>query len=400
MALTTQDTRLFGLDLRVLWRDFLSPWKEMRHWPVLAWLTPAVHVRLWKVDGSTTVWLSDSEQSPKVAAKAPTIRFEAIELPEDMVLRRRMTLPALPGNALAEAVALEVSSISPFGSDDLVWGYSANQGRSGSSVQIEAALASRKHVAEYVAAQTSRLTKGAQPEVWIVSSSRKPMVMAGYGEARRAHHISLWLRARYALLLIALCLATVVMLTPTTRLRMRALEAVHAYNALQTRATPMLKQRENVVKSVERVAALQALLADRVDPLRSMDFLTQALPDDTSLMSVQVQGTKISLSGQTTNTAALMQQLGTQKGVRDVRAPTPATKPLGTLKESFSIEFILDPKALGTSTPSASLTTTATVTTTTATATATATATVAATKATEALPAASKPAMAASKAKP
>ena len=76
------------------------------------------------------------------------------------------------------------------------------------------------------------------------------------------------------------------------------------------------------------------------------DLLTQALPDDTSLLNLQLQGLKVTMAGQTTNAAALMQHLSAQPGVRDVRAPSAATKPLGVTKESFSIEFMLDPKTL------------------------------------------------------
>lgn len=46
-----------------------------------------------------------------------------------------------------------------------------------------------------------------------------------------------------------------------------------------------------------------------VDPLTVLDLLTQALPDDTSLLNLQLQGLKVTMAGQTTNAAALMQHL-------------------------------------------------------------------------------------------
>ena len=81
-------------------------------------------------------------------------------------------------------------------------------------------------------------------------------------------------------------------------------------------------------------------------PLKVMDLLTQALPDDTSLLGLQVQGLKVTMNGQTTNAAALMQHLSAQPGIREVRAPSAATRPLGVSKDSFSLEFTLDPKML------------------------------------------------------
>jgi general secretion pathway protein L len=55
-----------------------------------------------------------------------------------------------------------------------------------------------------------------------------------------------------------------------------------------------------------------------------------------------VQDSKFSLNGETPNTAALMQLLGAQAGVKDVKAPTAAVKPRGSERETFSIEFTLE----------------------------------------------------------
>ena len=41
-----------------------------------------------------------------------------------------------------------------------------------------------------------------------------------------------------------------------------------------------------------------------------------------------------------------MQHLSAQPGIREVRAPSAATRPLGVSKDSFSLEFTLDPKML------------------------------------------------------
>ena len=72
-----------------------------------------------------------------------------------------------------------------------------------------------------------------------------------------------------------------------------------------------------------------------------MGLLTRALPDDSSLLNLQIQGSKIRLTGQTTNTADLMQKLSAYPGLRDVKAPSAATRPLGANKESFTIELEL-----------------------------------------------------------
>ena len=95
----------------------------------------------------------------------------------------------------------------------------------------------------------------------------------------------------------------------------------------------------------DEVVAIKAVLSERSDPLYVMALLTDALPDDTSLLGVQIQGSKVSINGLTPNAAALMQQLGSRPELRDVKAPTAATRSPGSPKDVFNIEFTLIEKA-------------------------------------------------------
>jgi general secretion pathway protein L len=77
-----------------------------------------------------------------------------------------------------------------------------------------------------------------------------------------------------------------------------------------------------------------------------LQLVTDALNDDASLLSLQIQGNKVNITGQAQNASLLMKQLDATPGFRDVRAPAPATKPLGAVRESFTIEFNIDPEQL------------------------------------------------------
>ena len=50
-----KDARLFGLDLAPLGRDFVTAWRGMLDWPVLAWLWPQPQVRLWLPAGQPAI---------------------------------------------------------------------------------------------------------------------------------------------------------------------------------------------------------------------------------------------------------------------------------------------------------------------------------------------------------
>ncbi|RYH36524.1 MAG: hypothetical protein EON54_19450 [Alcaligenaceae bacterium] len=82
-------------------------------------------------------------------------------------------------------------------------------------------------------------------------------------------------------------------------------------------------------------------------------MLTKVLPDDTAVQSFKLQGRKVTVAGITGNASALMQLLGEQPGLRDVKAPSPATRLGASTKESFVIEFTLDLREFGVVAPAA-----------------------------------------------
>ena len=350
MSSTTPSSRFFGLDLRALWLELRRPWQDMHQWPALAWLTPDAPVRVLHADGSEAVWLG---QRPAPTEKPLAARFDAIELPDDKLLRRRMAVPAMAAAQVAQAVALDVQSASPFAPADLVWGYSTQPLAQG-GLQVDAVFASRKQIAQWTEAQRHRLSGAANdaaPEVWAFAPTGQPIVLAGWGEARRAHYGAQRRRMGYVLLLSAAASVLALAITPTAQLRLRAIEAVNAYTEAHHRTAPLMAQREVLVRTMERMEGVRSLLLERPDTIALLELLTQTLPDDTSLQSIQVQGMKVTINGLTTNAAALMQLLGTTAGLKEVRAPSAATRSPGATAESFLIEFQLDPAVVSAAGP-------------------------------------------------
>lgn len=56
-----------------------------------------------------------------------------------------------------------------------------------------------------------------------------------------------------------------------------------------------MRQREQLLASVDALNALAELAQGRIEPLLVMDKLTQVLPDDTAPQSFKIQGTKLFL---------------------------------------------------------------------------------------------------------
>ncbi len=334
--------RLFGLDLGSLWRDLLTAWRGMMEWPVLAWLWPKLPVRLWLPTGGQV--LSRGLHTPPIEdeQRARSARFEAVLLPENLLLRRTLNLPRLQSQELMAALHLELQTLNPFAPNDGLWAHEIAP-QDSSTLRVDIVLASRNLIAQHMAAVHPQLTSQT-PEVWVTRANGPGFLMLpGFGEARRQRQSVAWLWAGALLVLLALALMTAMAVTPSAQLYLRALQANKAMTALQQKAGPVLAQRESLVRTIDQLTSLAELVGKPIPPLQTLKLITEALPDDTSLLGLQIQGLKVSISGQTANASALMKQLGSTPGLRDVKAPTPATKPLGAPRESFTIEFTLDP---------------------------------------------------------
>ncbi|WP_235491952.1 PilN domain-containing protein [Paracidovorax avenae] len=345
----SSEARFLGVDLRVLWRDIRQPWSHMHDWPVFAWLTPEAPVRVIHPDGRQSVWTGQGRSSDRTGTAKPP--FTALELPEDLVLRRALALPPMTATDVAHASSLEARSISPFPAGDLAWGHCAHWLPAG-NVRVDLVLVSRRQIAQYMADRTDVLA-GAEPEVWVRAADGDPIVLEGYGEGLRKAHAMRWRRTGLALLGTIGLLLLLIAVTPSLQLRERALEAAQSYGEVAQRVAPVVQQREALMQSAEKLNQLSELVSSRIEPLKVLDRLTQLLPDDTALQSFRLQGAKVTIVGMTANASALMQILGNEAGFKEVRAPSAATRMGNSGKESFAIEFMLDPQVFGapTSTP-------------------------------------------------
>ena len=334
--------RFLGVDWHQLHRDWIVALNLMAHWPAFRWLTPAHIVRIKTQSGKSFDYIEKAGRVVAVFPQAKTVKFSGFLLPDKLVLWQSVALPNLSADAVRAAIELQVRDLNPFSPDDAIWGYIPSvpmQGRSKTYI----AIASRKLIAQYVASLESAQSSQKNFEIWVEApESYGFLVLDGFGEKMRMQYSSRWRGANLCLVFLLIAIGFAAAITPAAQLRLRAVQAFADFTKLQSLAAPVLQVRERLVRLEQQVKALQAPIEQSLQPELVLLNITKLLGDDTYVTSLQAQGAKISLSGQTPNTAALMQQLGSQVGVKDVRAPSPATKQRGAERETFNIEFMLD----------------------------------------------------------
>ena len=282
-------------------------------------------------------------KTPVPAAAYVKPLFTAVEIPDELLLHRSLVMPRMAAQDLHDALLLEVRSHSPFGSDDVAWGFVSHDSANGAR-RFDLVMASRRQINEFVQGRWPELSASGQvPEAWAVAGLPAPVVLGGFGEGRRMQHAAGQRRLHLGLLALALALATAVVLTPTAQLRLRALEAVKAFSGVASGAAPLVRKRDELVVLTDRVRAIATITADRVDPAAVLEYLTRVLPDDTYLYSLDIKGARIVASGHTVDASALLQRLSADPRLRNVRSPTAVTRQPGATKEAFTVEFTLEP---------------------------------------------------------
>jgi len=349
MTLLTHDNRrFFGLDLSQWPCQWLAAAQLLASLPIFARLAPAVRLALRQSDGRITHW----QVTRNVALSDRTSAADAawaLELAPARVLERYLALPPLASADLAQAVALDVASNSPFSAEQTVYGYAAQ-----ADGRVFVAVTSRAQIemAQAEARVAGWLPRG-NPEIWVIPPAAPrigtlhPVIISGYGETARARLAARGFGWHLALALLAVLLAAALLITPTAFTRARAHQAMAAQDTLQRQAGPQISAHDVLLNRVNQMQALHTLVSQQVALLPALDMLTRAVPDGAWLTSLRVEGTKFTLNGSADDAAALVQRLAQQPGVRDARLASPATRSPGANKENFIIEVHLDPARYG-----------------------------------------------------
>ena len=373
MALSLSDnTQFFGLDLSQWPRQWRGAAELLLDMPGLRPLTAAVPVQLLEADGGVSDWQWRLGVIAPQAGASPANTARAVALSADAVLERTLTLPRLNLADVAQAVALEAASISPFGATQTVAGFSVEPPAKGAQTQtVHMALTSRKQLEQAVLRAQAAFAERGTPigenevEVWVLPSYRqktgggqgilpqalRPVVFDTEGVQPRQALVARGRASRVGLVALAAVLLAALAATPVWQARGRAMQAQAALDQVSRDAAPQQAQREALVKQADALRAVGGVLKTQLAPMPVLNLVTRVLPDTAWINTLRVEGDKVILTGNADDAAVLVQALSKEEGVKEVRLPSPATRPAGAAKENFNIELRLDPERFGLAKP-------------------------------------------------
>ncbi len=358
-ASPTPSSDFFGLRPAAWPAQWRGAWSLLLQWRGLRAFTPTVRVRLLQADGRVSDWDMASDLAHAAAPGATTpaaaqAAIWAVELPRERVLERRLVLPLLAPAELEQAIELEVAAFTPFGIDQTVHGYRVV--RRAQQTEVDLVLAQRQDVERCLQATLpdTGAAAAAAPEVWVLPADAGGQVpdhlvpiTLSRGEPRQ-RRISRGRALRLALFGLVLALLAALAVTPTAQLRLRAIGAQQAFDALRQQTEAQQARRDALMQRAEQFQRVRELTAEQLALVPVFSLLTDALPDGAWLQVLRVEGGKVQMAGSADDTSALVQALGGVQGVQAVRLPAPVTRGRLTDKESFTLEISFDPAALGT----------------------------------------------------
>lgn len=260
--------------------------------------------------------------------KAAQLQLNVV-MPEEQVMRRRMTLPRIARHNLRTVVSYQIGRLTPFSADKVFFDVLEVPALTPSDATIEVEfIAVLKAEAQPLIDQVERLTG------LIVSRLTVPLtdaLLSGkivnlFGQQRTSN--AWWLRLNHnsllLLTLVAVLLVTAVV--PVIKLRTLVLERKHDIQVTDLRITGLQEKRQILEHDL---AALNYVLEQRAshgELSKIIEELTRLVPDEIFINSLNVQKRVVVISGIGTGVVDLIERLNSSVMFEDARFTASITR--------------------------------------------------------------------------
>ena len=254
-------------------------------------------------------------------------------VPESECLSGVVQLPSMPRKALGGAVEEAIWRVSPLPPDQIVaaWWAEAHAG-GGWTVQWSMC---RRSASDKLLAQHGLHEDAA---VFLVHQGRA-LPVRGKAWLRQASRQRWMDGAAVVLLSIALMALSLPALMPLILKRQAVVRAVEHVDMLVPKAAPLREKMDELRRQAGIAEELRQSIAADLPLASVVEGLSAALPADTWLDRIEINGSEIRITGLTSNATELIAHLVRQPGLADIRATGANVRDAALNKERFTLEM-------------------------------------------------------------
>lgn len=290
-------------------------------WPAVANAAIASDGTRWTVTGT------------RARKRTNTRKASGLLVSESECLWGTLKLPDMPRRSLPSGVEEALWRVSPMPPEQIVAAWRAEPLAQGGWV-VEWGMCRRAGLA----LQMVQHGFADNAPVYLMRQGRAIPV---HGTARRKQDVrQRWMDwGGLTLLLVLLLALSLPALMPLVLKRQAVVRAVEHVSMLEPRAAPLRQKMDELRRQADLAEELRKSISTDVPLASVVEALSTAVPADTWLDRIEVNGSEIRITGLTANATELIGHLGRQPGLVDVRA-TGANVRDGTLnKERFTFEM-------------------------------------------------------------
>ena len=256
-------------------------------------------------------------------------------MPRDAVLTRIVSFPAQVRSNLPQVMQNELDRLSPFQAHEVVFDY-ALQGSSkqANRLTLDLALCRRDRIEGWIkrmaeaGSPIDRISwRGAWPRANLLPSEERPR--------RRKNAFSM----NSVLLVLSFLFAVAILLTPLWQ-KARIAQTLDAeVRDTRTQAIAVDELRQELERARQGSTAVLQQKWDELPILEMLRELTDRLPDDTWIQSLEYNQGQVDLRGESGQATALIAILEQAPSIDGVSFKSPVTQIARTGKERFNISF-------------------------------------------------------------
>jgi general secretion pathway protein L len=284
-----------------------------------------------------TLDLAGRESLPEAAAATAKDHHRRIVLmlPSDAVLTRRVSLPAQVKDNLSQVLRYELDRLSPFRPEQVLYDFLLIGGGKGEPrLTVNLALTRREPVDGWL----KRLREAGTPVDQVTWEGGWTKANLLTPEERPRHRQPL-LDPHKLLLVLVLVLGVAALVTPLWQ-KTRDRETLDAeLRRARAQAVQVDQARQELEQARKGSTEVLRQKLEQPRMLELLHELTERIPDDTWVQSLEFQNGEVQLRGESGRATALIGLLEGAPGISGVSFRSPVTQVAQTGKERFNLAF-------------------------------------------------------------